>query len=124
LTFGSRFILILCKLCCLLLFVNIAAASGECCKKVRITGTTNKDEFYQEIMGDFEIYQKYSQLDYTNNPVVKHDFAKGSFPVYSHEMFVNDPDTTDKFAYLYFYYNLEPRNDEIECPEGCWIISK
>jgi hypothetical protein len=75
-------------------------------------------------MGDFEIYQKYSQLDYTNNPVVKHDFAKGSFPVYSHEMFVNDPDTTDKFAYLYFYYNLEPRNDEIECPEGCWIISK
>lgn len=98
--------------------------SKHCCKRLRITGTTNQDDFYQEMMGDYVIYKDYPQLDFTKDPAVAHDVAKHVFPVYTHAMFENDPEVkTAKFAYLYFYYNTEPRKTELECPEGCWIIS-
>ena len=74
------------------------------------------------MMGEYTIYQNYSHLDFTENPYVKHDLAKGVFPVYVHHMFVNEE--SPKKAFLYFYYNTEPKKTEKECPQGCWMIGK
>ena len=102
-------------------FFFIVSVEG-CCKKLQVTGTDNQDEFYQEMMGEYTIYQNYSHLDFTENPYVKHDLAKGVFPVYVHHMFVNEENP--KRAFLYFYYNTEPKKTEKECPQGCWMIGK
>ena len=71
-------------------------------------------------MGKYAIYKNYSQIDFTKDPNVKHDLAKHIYPVYSHSMFVNT--SNPKEAFLYFYYNTEPRKTETDCPEGCWMI--
>ena len=89
-----------------------------------ISGTVNEDDFYQEMMGEYVINQDYPQLDFTQNRNVAHDSAKKVFPVYAHQMFRHDPKNNQKRAFLYFYYNTEPRKVESQCPEGCWIISK
>ena len=91
---------------------------GQCCEKLRISGTTNKDEFYQEMMGDYAIYQDYPKLDFTSYEAVKQ-----TFPVYRHIMHADSEEHNPKNAFLYFYYNTEPRIEEKECPEGCWILS-
>ena len=88
-----------------------------------ITGTVNKDEWYQEMMGEYVINEKYPKLDFTSNENVKHKTAANIFPVYAHQMFKNDSKNSHKYAFLYFYYNTEPRKTEKQCPEGCWIIS-
>ena len=74
------------------------------------------------MMGKYAIYKNYSQIDFTKDPNVKHDLAKHIYPVYSHSMFVNT--SNPKEAFLYFYYNTEPRKTETDCPEGCWMIGK
>ena len=96
----------------------------QCCKKLRIYGTMNQDDFYQEMMGEYVINSEYPQLDFTKNQHVHHVPAKKVFPVYAHQMFRDDPKNNQKRAFLYFYYNTEPRKVESQCPEGCWIISK
>lgn len=85
---------------------------------MEIKGTTNQDEFYQEMMGLYVIYQDYPHLDFTKITEVKHDLAKHKFPVYTHNMY-----NGSKSAFLYYFYNTEPQLDEQECPEGCWILS-
>jgi len=98
--------------------------ANNCCKKLKISGTANKDEFYQEMMGEYTIYEDYPQLDFTRSEHVKDDVAQHIFPVYRHTMFENDPEVSQpKHAYLYYYYNIEPKKKELACPEGCWIIS-
>ena len=84
----------------------------------------NQDDFYQEMMGEYVINSEYPQLDFTKNQHVHHVPAKKVFPVYAHQMFRDDPKNNQKRAFLYFYYNTEPRKVESQCPEGCWIISK
>ena len=63
-------------------------------------------------------------LDFTQNANVGDVSAQKVFPVYAHQMFADDPQNSQKHAFLYFYYNTEPRKMESQCPEGCWIISK
>ena len=76
-------------------------------------------------MGEYTIYEDYPQLDFTRSEHVKDDVAQHIFPVYRHTMFENDPEVSQpKHAYLYYYYNIEPKKKELACPEGCWIISK
>ena len=87
-----------------------------------VSGTTNVDSFYQDMMGDYVLYPEYPILDFSKMANVNHDLVKRPFPVYYHSMLENNPNGP-KYAYLYYYYNVEPRVDEIECPEGCWIIS-
>ena len=89
-----------------------------------ISGTVNEGDFYQEMMGEYVVNKDYPQLDFTQNENVGHVPAKKVFPVYAHQMFRDDPQNSQKHAFLYFYYNTEPRKPESQCPEGCWIISK
>lgn len=89
-----------------------------------MTGTVDQKEFYQEMMGDYSIYEDYPELDFSQESVVKHLSAKNKFPVYRHVMYGNEPGAPGtKNAFLYFYYNTEPRKEESECPQGCWILS-
>ena len=97
---------------------------GQCCKKLMISGTINKGDFYQEMMGEYVINKDYPKLDFTQNTNVGDVSAQKVFPVYAHQMFADDPQNSQKHAFLYFYYNTEPRKMESQCPEGCWIISK
>ena len=103
---------------------NLILFSGECCKKLVISGTVNEGDFYQEMMGEYVVNKDYPQLDFTQNENVGHVPAQKVFPVYAHQMFADDPQNSQKHAFLYFYYNTEPRKLESHCPEGCWIISK
>ena len=89
-----------------------------------ISGTVNEGDFYQEMMGEYVVNKDYPQLDFTQNENVGHVPAQKVFPVYAHQMFRDDPQNSQKHAFLYFYYNTEPRKPESHCPEGCWIISK
>ncbi len=99
--------------------------SGACCQKIRVSGTTNNDEFYQEMMGDYYIYNQYPWINYTKldyDNLVTLEGSRQSFPVYQHAMW-SDSDNP-KFAYLYYFNNVESRHTEVECPEGCWMLGK
>ena len=73
------------------------------------------------MMGDYILYDDLPHLNFTN---AKHEIVRHVFPVYRHILYENDPEVSDpKDAYLYYYYNTDSRKEELECPEGCWIIS-
>jgi len=95
---------------------------GHCCRKLKISGASNTDDFYQEMMGDYFLYENNTHLNFTE---AKHEIVRNiQFPVYRHVMYQNDPEVSaPKNAFLYYYYNMESRKKEEDCPEGCWIIS-
>ena len=71
-------------------------AISKCCKKLAVTGTTNVDNFYQEMMGEYTVsYQDQGSV------------------VYLHSTSKN-----------YAFHHLQRRSSGLECPDGCWIISK
>ena len=41
-----------------------ASNPSKCCTKLRITGTTNMDSWYQDMMGEFQIYKPMSYMEY------------------------------------------------------------
>lgn len=99
-----------------------ASNPSKCCTKLRITGTTNMDSWYQDMMGEFQIYKPMSYMEY-----LKQGNLTGKYPVYLHKF---DPWVPRKEriypprVFLYFYLNENPQYPEVECKErGCWIIS-
>ena len=90
-----------------------------------LNGTINTNEWYQEMMGKYIVYEKYPQLDFTGDKNAQRLSAGKVFPVYAHQMFKSHPLNNNKqHAFLYFYYNSDRQKFEKECPEGCWIIGK
>lgn len=98
----------------------------KCCTKLKITGTVNKDPWYQNMMGEFKLYKPMPTLKYKGKMVPKE--VEGKYPVYLHKFQKFTPSNDRPYpppVYLYYYINENPNLPEHECKKrGCWIISK
>ena len=77
------------------------------------------EEHNQLIMGDYEPYPDYPDLNYDSfpGPVKK-------YPVYYHTFNETREIGDPRRSFLYFYYNEDERITETDCPKGCWMIGK
>ena len=50
-----------------------ASNPSKCCTKLRITGTTNMDSWYQDMMGEFQIYKPMSYMEYLKQGNLTYD---------------------------------------------------
>ena len=50
-----------------------ASNPSKCCTKLRITGTENMDSWYQDMMGEFQLYKPMSYMEYLKQGNLTYD---------------------------------------------------
>lgn len=74
---------------------------SNCCRKLRISNTTNTDEWYQSMMGEFQLFKPMSYMEY-----LKKGDLSGRYPVYLHKFNPWTPRKERIFpprVFLYYY---------------------